>query len=292
LQVKIPKLDVQHAGLASVAVGHVAIGPITVGDLIINNVDFAMSAAQGVLQDVHVTIKIHVELVWHIHVGLPWPIPDINVGDTYDLGTLTFGMPVGNIVIPGLNNLHFNIPALTAQNLSVAADPLSLQLQNAAAEAIEAKNVSLPTAGFTLAGLTLGSVEADGLAVPAAAVEQATIGHFHGDPIHIPSFSLKDVKMPSAQIPDIKNSAPLDIPANLQTRSVGFGDDGDLLEIRINLTPSAISHIDRLEITGANASASVGQVVLHNVVLPYDVLNLTLSQIGINTVAIPLVSVS
>ena len=35
-----------------------------------------------------------------------------------------------------------------------------------------------------------------------------------------------------------------------------------------------------------------GQIVLHNVTLPYDVLNLTLSQIGINTVAIPAFNVS
>ena len=48
-----------------------------------------------------------------------------------------------------------------------------------------------------------------------------------------------------------------------------------------------LSHIDHLEITNANATATVGQVVLHNVTLPYDVLNLTLSQIGKDTVSIP-----
>ena len=42
--------------------------------------------------------------------------------------------------------------------MSVAADPLSLQVQNATAEQIQAHNVTLPTAGFTIAGLTLTSV--------------------------------------------------------------------------------------------------------------------------------------
>ena len=50
--------------------------------------------------------------------------------------------------------------------------------------------------------------------------------------------------------------------------------------------------IVRYLVLNANASASVGQVVLHNVTLPYDALNLTLSQIGINTVAIPAFNVS
>jgi len=34
-------------------------------------------------------------------------------------------------------------------------------------------------------------------------------------------------------------------------------------------------------------SATVGQMTLQNVTVPFDVLNLTLSQIGIDTIAIP-----
>jgi len=55
----------------------------------------------------------------------------------------------------------------------------------------------------------------------------------------------------------------------------------------IHIVPSVLTHIDHLEISGATASASVGQIVLHDVTLPYDALNLTLSQIGIDTVQIP-----
>jgi len=60
----------------------------------------------------------------------------------------------------------------------------------------------------------------------------------------------------------------------------------------LHITSSVLSHIDHLEITGANANATVGQIVLNNVVLPYDVLNLTLSQVGINTIGIPALSVT
>ena len=51
-------------------------------------------------------------------------------------------------------------------------------------------------------------------------------------------------------------------------------------------------NVNHIEITGANASATVGQIVLHNVTLPYDVLNLTLAQVGLNTVQIPAFNVS
>lgn len=290
LQVNVPKLDVQQAGLTTISVGQVAIGPITVGDLVLNNTDFSLTGAQGLLKNVNVTVTVKISVEWHVHVGLPDGIPDIDVGDTYDLGSLSFPMPVGDIAIPALNNVHINIPTLNAQNLSVSATPLSLQLQNAKADQIHVDHATLPSAGFTIAGLALASVEGEAVSVPAAKVDQATIRHVHADPIKIPSFTLGNLHLPAAQIPHVSSSAPLDIPANLQTRSVGF--DAGILRVAIKVKPSALSHIDHLEISNANASATVGQVVLHNVVLPFDALNLTLSQIGINTIEIPAFTVA
>jgi hypothetical protein len=65
-----------------------------------------------------------------------------------------------------------------------------------------------------------------------------------------------------------------------------------VVKVIIHLRPSALSHVDHLAISNANANATVGQVVLRNVSLPYDVLNLTLSQIGINTISVPAFAVS
>lgn len=290
MQVNIPKLEIQRAGLTTISVGQVAIGPITVGSLVLDNADFSLTGAQGLLRNVSVTATVKVSVEWHVHVGLPGPIPDIDEGDTFDLGSLSFPASVGDVSIPALNNVHINIPALNAQNLSVAANPLGLQLQNAVAEGIRTDNVTLPSAGFMISGLDLNSVEAEAVSVPAAKVDQATIREVRGDPINIASFALSSLNLPAAQIPKVTSSAPLDIPANLQTRSIGF--DAGILRIAIRLTPSATSHIDHLEITGAQASATVNRVTLQNVVLPYHALNLTLSQIGINTIEVPAFAVS
>jgi hypothetical protein len=51
-------------------------------------------------------------------------------------------------------------------------------------------------------------------------------------------------------------------------------------------------HVGHLEITDATASATVGSIALHNVTLPFDVLNLTLANVGINTVQIPAFNVA
>ena len=155
MQAKIPQLNVQQAGVQSIAVGQVSTGPITVGNLVLNNLDFSASAAQAVLQNVSVTVTLHFSVEWHVHVGLPDGIPDVDIGDTYDLGSFSVSTPIGNIVIPGVNNLNFHIPSLTAQNLSVSASPLSLQLNNVSADRLHAVDVALPSQGFTIAGLTL-----------------------------------------------------------------------------------------------------------------------------------------
>jgi hypothetical protein len=59
------------------------------------------------------------------------------------------------------------------------------------------------------------------------------------------------------------------------------------LKFTLIVTPLVVSHIPFLEINNSNATATTGRVVVHNVTLPFDVLNLTLSQIGINAIQIP-----
>jgi len=285
MQVKAPQISVKQAALQTVSVGHLGIGPITVGNLAINNVGFTVVSGHGVLQNVQVTLTLRLSVEWHIHVGLPDGIPDIDLGDTYDLGSFSVSLPVGDISLPALSNLKFDIPTLAAQNLTVSADPLSLQATNIKADTIRANDAALPSAGFTISGLSFGSLSGTGLGVPAASVAQASVQHVHGDPVQIPAFTLSGVQLPAAQIPSITSTIPLTIPANLETVAAGF--DAGILRVIIRIRPSVLMHVEHLQITNANASASVGQVVLHNVTLPFDALNITLSQIGIDTIEIP-----
>ena len=196
---KLPQLSVNQANLQAVSIGQVGLGPISVGNLVLNNIDFSMSAAQGVLQNMSVTVTLRISVEWHVHVPLPAGIPDIDVGDTYNLGSFGFSLPVGNVVIPGLNNLNFRVPSLTAQNLAVSASPVSLQLANVVAEQVHAADVTLPANGFTIAGLSLTSLTGSGVGIPAATVGHATVQHIHGDPVQIPSFTLGGLQLPTAQ---------------------------------------------------------------------------------------------
>jgi hypothetical protein len=290
MQGKIPQLSVNKADIQSISIGELGLGPISIGSLMLNNIDFTLNAAQALFHNLTVTVTLHLSLDWHIHIGLPDGIPDIDVGDTYDLGAPSFSLPVGDITVPGLTNLEFNIPTVNAQNLSVNASPLVVQLNNVSATDVHASDAVLPTAGFTLTGLALTSLAASGIGVPGATVAQATVGELKGDPLRIPALNLGGLQLPSVQIPSISSTIPLNIPANLQGPDVGF--DAGILRIMLHIRPSVLSHIENVTITGGNASASVGQVVVHDVTLPYDAHNLTLSRIGIDTVSIPSVTIA
>jgi len=287
MHVNVPEADVQRANLSSIDIGQVAIGPITVGELVVHNVDFRMSAGVGFIRGMTVTVRLRIDFEWHIHVPLPWPFDDIDIGDTNFLGTFAFNLPpVGDVTIPGLSNLHFQVPELTAHNVTAVANPLAnLHLSNASAETIKASDLVLPTAGFTIAGLSLTSVEGDNVSVPAAGVREATVGRVRGDPLSIGDFSLQSLSLGTAAIPSLFNTSPFDVPANLQQRRLPF--DLGILSFALLITPSATSHIPFFEIDNSNATATTGAVTLRNVTLPFDVLNLTLSQIGITNIGVP-----
>ena len=83
-------------------------------------------------------------------------------------------------------------------------------------KAIHAANLALPNAGFTIAGLTLTSLQGNTISVPDAKLDSAQIGRLHGSPVSVPTFGLTNLNLPSAQIPSVTSSAPLDVPADLQ----------------------------------------------------------------------------
>jgi hypothetical protein len=285
LQVHVPQLDVQQASLQAIDIGQVALGPITVGDLTVNNTNFSLNAGHAVLKNMNVHLTLHFSLEWWIGFSVD-DLFSIDEHHTTSLGSVSLDMPPVDVTVDALNNMHVNIPTLTAHNMSVQADDVSLQLHNASADGVQAKNVALPSAGFSIAGLTLNSVDGNNVSVPAAKLDQATVNRLHGDDITIPAFTARNLNLPTAHSDSMVNTAPLDMPLTMKlSHEPGF--DLGLLKVVLHITVNANAHIPYLEIKDVEASATVGQITLQNVNIPYDVHNLKLSQVGITTVGIP-----
>src|SRR5262245_32340043 len=182
MQLTVPAASVARAEVQSIAVGGVQIGPIRIGRLALSDLDFAMSTGVAHLRNFRITVSLRMTLDWHIHIGLPDGIPDIDVGDTIHLGNPSFELGLGDVVVPGLDHLSVHLDSAAVDNLSASLAPLAnLSLGAAVAEQVRARNVVLPAAGFQIAGLAFAALRAEGIGIPAATVEEITADRVHGE---------------------------------------------------------------------------------------------------------------
>jgi hypothetical protein len=70
-----------------------------------------------------------------------------------------------------------------------------------------------------------------------------------------------------------------------------FHLDLGCLDLTLKVNPTAEAHIDQLTINNVKANMSIGKIELDNVVAPYELLNLSLSQVGIETISVPAVAI-
>jgi hypothetical protein len=285
----IPQMTVQQAGMTAISVGHVGIGPIQIGQLALTNFHVGMSSGTVSLQNFRVTLTLHIALDWSVSVQIPF---DGSAGwsGTINFGSPSLTIPLGNVTVPGLQNFSIDVSSLSAGPLSATTAPLTnFQLGSAIAEQIRADNTVVPAQGFTIAGLGLTSMRADGVTVPAASIDDVTIGRVHGGALPLGQMTIGSVAMPAAAVSQIASQA-LDVRAT--GPGFAFHADAGILDVTLRITPVARGRIDRMTISGLNAQASIGSIELQNVVAPYEMLNIKLSQVGIDQIAIPTLGVS
>src|SRR5918912_540870 len=109
LLLNVPEVDIQNAGLTAVNIGQVGLGPISVGQLVVSDANLSITSGRAMLRNVRVTVTLRIKVEWHVGVSMPDGIPDIDIDRTTDLGSLSFGMPVGDIELPSLNNINVNV---------------------------------------------------------------------------------------------------------------------------------------------------------------------------------------
>jgi hypothetical protein len=293
MHASVPSAEIAHAGIASIDVGRLSLGQISIGHLTVTNAAVGITAGQALLRDVTVTVRLDFQLVWSLRVPLPWPFDDIVISErTSNLGGVELPVPFGDAEIPGLNDINLIIPSITADNVTTTADPVdTLRIDDVAAEGIQVTDITLPTAGFTLTGLGLNGIEVDRVAVPAAGVGGATVQHVRGAPISLPSLQLHNLGLPEAAVNDI-TSGTLNIPLRRVAPYNGPTIPLGILHVQLRVLASARTRVGQMQMTGVRTHANVGTVELRNVTVPFDVVNLTLSNLGLDTISIPLIGVN
>jgi hypothetical protein len=284
----ISQADIQRSGVNSVSVGSVGIGPITIGQLVLT--DFLLNTAGdgAFLRNLVVTVTYKMSLDWHLHIDLPGKV--IDETGTEDLDSPTFVCGFGDIQIPGVENIKVAIDSLALDNPAATINPAAnLTLGAAVAEQIQAKQLKLPTAGFSIAGLGIGGLNVGGFGVPAATLDSVTIGKVSGDATPFGQMALNNLALPSVAIPDIVGQG---VDSVVTPKPKAFHIDLGCFEMTLKVNPTAEAHIEQLVISNVKANMSIGKIELNNIVAPYELLNLTLAQVGIDTISVPSVAIA
>src|SRR5438477_108805 len=84
------------------------------------------------------------------------------------------------------------------------------------------------------------------------------------------------IGLPASQIPDIVAQG---VDSTATPKPKAFHLDMGCLDLVLKVNPTAQAHMDEFIIRNVKASGSIGKIELHNVVAPYELLNVTLSQL-------------
>ena len=125
--------------------------------------------------------------------------------------------------------------------------------------------------------------------VPAV-VAGATIGQIAGGALPIANLTIPNLALPQAAIPAV-SSQNVDATSNPVVAKLPKVDIG-LLAATLKVTTTAALHLDELRIDDIKASAAIDEIALIDIVFPYEVLKLTLSQIGIEAIEVPQLEVN
>lgn len=284
----IAEADIKKLGVGAISVGQVGIGPIQIGHLVVSDFELNAAGDGALLRNFRVTITYAMSIEWRLRLEVPGAVAEDS--GTVDLGIQNFEVGFGDIKLPGLENLKISIDSLNVDNVAATAAPITnLQLGTAVAEQIKIKNLKLPTEGFTIAGLGIGALKVGGVGVPAANLDSFAIGRLRGDAVPLGEMALANLSLPSASIADIASQG---VDVSAVPRPKAFHIDLGCLDLTIKINPKAEAHIDQLLIHNVSASTSIGKIELRNVVAPYELLNLTLAQLGIETISVPQVTIA
>ncbi len=288
MKATIPQTQVARLGVQQVDIGELSAGPLAIGKLVLDDLNVGLSTGAARLQNLRVTVSVELSLDWRVGVTIDW-LGDWSWRGTIDLGAQSVTVPLGNVNVPGLQSLSIDVGTLSVSNVSAVIGAIrNLRLGALVAEQVQLDDVEVPAAGFQLAGLALAGAQLDGVGVPRISAATATAGRVHGQALPLGAMTIPNLALPTASVGQIASDA---LDAGATSNPLVFSADAGVLRVSLSVTPGAHMHADELRLSNVRASASVGQIELQNVVLPYDVLDVKLSQLGLETIDVPTLEV-
>jgi hypothetical protein len=291
MKVDIQRASLAQAGIQGIEVGKLSVGPVTIGQMTLNNLSLGFSTGQVELTNVLLEIELRLTLVWSVNIPLPWPFGNYTIATTTtNLGSLSLTLPLGNVSIPGIQQIALSIAEVGVTNLQASASSLSnLGLGPASASQVLISSITLPTGDFQLIGLALGSAQVADVGLPTGNIDSITIGELKGSALPLTQLVVAGIELPKTAIANIVSEA-------ISAAEVGDTEqlkaDLGVLSIALQVTPSATMTIGQLSLSGLTAEGAIGSTAIDGITIPYDIQNLTLTNLSLNTLQIPAIGVA
>ena len=279
-KININQVRAESGSLSDLDIDKVVLGNATIDKIILTGTSARLNSARAFLQNVRVILELQFSLEWKVDLGWlgSW-------GDTDNLGSLPFGMNLGNVSIPSLANIDMSIPSVSVDGVQAQMNPITnLDLGGAKFKKITAKETGVPADGFGLSGLGIGSARITNLAVPKTATDAASIEEFTPNAaVVLPGAEVSNMQIPSAQVNNITTGG-FNFVAQASSRSIGA--DLGILGIKLIVTPKLHMDVGTMAINDVTLSAVVNKLRVENIALPITVRGISLKDLELQTVTV------
>jgi hypothetical protein len=284
----IPDAQIDRLAIGQISIGHLNAGPVQIGRLVLNDTRTSVRTGVAAFRNLRVQLQLELTIRWEVRVDFGFLEKTWN--GTIAIGKQTPTIAVGDLALPGLQRLDLALASLSVDQKQAQVGPLrDLTLGGATAEQVRITDLVVPVQDFTISGLGVGGISLEGLGLPTASARATAIARLQGQALPLGTVTLPAVELPAAGAGQV-------VGAGLDTTAVAnpidFIADTGLLDVTLEVVPGSRLLADELVLDGVDVGLAVGSIELHDVVLPYEVLDLTLSQIGVQTVDVPKIQVA
>lgn len=279
-KISIDQIRAESGTLGDLDVAKVVLGDATIDKVILTGTSATLNGAQAFLQTVRMVLDLQFTLEWEVDLG--WIG---NWSGTENLGSLPFGLNLGNVSVPSLANINLSIPNVTVDNVQAVVNPINnLDLGGAKITKVMARDTDVPADGFSLVGLGLGSASIKNFSVPKTSTATATIEEFEpNSAIKLPGAEVSNLQIPSSQVENISTGG-FNFLAQASARSLGV--DLGILAVRIIVTPVVHLDVGSMIIQDVELSAMANRLNVQGIQVPVKIRGITVRDIILQTVKI------
>ena len=283
-QLQVDQVSVTEGTIKDIDIDKVNLGSATIGHIELANVDANLKSSKAFLRDVRSIVELDFFLDWKVDLGWvgEW-------GGTDHLGDIDIPVALGNIDIPDLSDIQLSIPTIDIPNIAAEMAPIMpLSLGETALQNLKVLDTQLPSPGFSLSGMGVGSMTTTGINVPATETAKATIQTVTPkENIILPSVSLQNLSIPSTKVSDIQSGA-FDTTATASSHSITA--NLGILKITLRVVPTVFLNVGSMTLQDVDLAMAAKKLNMKDISVPMSLQGITINSIGLEKINIDKVS--